>query len=342
MCSPSRCAPVAGREDADYEIVYGHRRHRACLELGLPVQAISEAVSDGELFSAMDRENRQRKDLSPWEQGQMYRRALDEGLYPSLRRLAEAIGADPGNVSKALTLARLPDAVIEAFPSPLQIQTNWGPALSAAVQKDPEGTMARARAAAARKLSARQVLEALTTQPPVVPYNGPETLTSADGKRSASLGVDAQGRTQVVFSKSAVGDARRDALRDCDPARFWADIRRVLYGTTGSCFSRFSCTPTCRLIKPSVSRARRSALPCVESPASERSHRAASSSRLADWSRALCTAKACGEQGSDTMRAEDRWSPGVARGARRAVDRRSGARAFGRSDRDGRRGLSMR
>lgn len=28
------------------------------------------------------------KNLSPWEQGVMYKRAIDEGLFPSLRKLA--------------------------------------------------------------------------------------------------------------------------------------------------------------------------------------------------------------------------------------------------------------
>lgn len=212
---PIKVRPLVGREDADFEIVFGHRRHRACLDLGLPVLAMVEAVSDAELFTAMDRENRQRKDLSPWEQGLMYRKALDEGLYPSLRRLAEAVGADPGNVSKALTLARLPDVVIEAFQTPLVIQYNWGPALSSAVQKDPEGTMARARAVALSKLSPRQVLDALTVPtPPVVPYNNTDlTVTSADGKRVARISHGADGRSAVVFSKGAVPDARKEEWR---------------------------------------------------------------------------------------------------------------------------------
>jgi ParB family chromosome partitioning protein len=211
---PIKVRPLAGRSDADHEIVFGHRRHRACLELGLPVQAMVEAVSDAELFAAMDRENRQRKDLSPWEQGLMYRKALDEGLYPSLRRLAEAVGADPGNVSKALTLARLPDAVIEAFSTPLVIQYNWGPALSSAVQKDPEGTMARARAIALKKLGPRQVLDALTAATDgVVPYNTADlTVTSTDGKRVARISHGADGKSTVVFGKGAVTDVRREEL----------------------------------------------------------------------------------------------------------------------------------
>ena len=51
-----------------YEIAFGHRRHRACLELGLAVQAVVvDRMDDRTLFEAMDRENRGRKNLSAWE-----------------------------------------------------------------------------------------------------------------------------------------------------------------------------------------------------------------------------------------------------------------------------------
>lgn len=220
---PIKVRPLRGVEKFDYEIVFGHRRHRACLELGLPVSAMVEEVSDLELFSEMDRENRQREDLSAWEQGQIYRKALDEGLYGSLRRLADAIGADPGNVSKAITLARLPDAVIESFPSPLTIQFNWGPALSAAVQKDPEGTIARAKELAPRKLGAREVFDALTeAQGAVVPYNTLEVkLESKEGKRTAVIKTDASGKVVVKFSKGVM-----DAKVQSELARFIQQLLR--------------------------------------------------------------------------------------------------------------------
>ena len=41
----------------------------------------------------------------------MYARALDQGLYPSNRQLAAAVGRDLGDNGKALALARLPQAV---------------------------------------------------------------------------------------------------------------------------------------------------------------------------------------------------------------------------------------
>ena len=128
----------------EYEIVFGHRRHRACLVLGLPVLAVVEELTDVELFTQMERENRQRADLRPFEQGVMYARALDEGLFLSLRKMADALGVDVGNASKAMTLARLPAQVLAAFSSPLDLQQAWSTNLSAALQKDPEVVLSRA------------------------------------------------------------------------------------------------------------------------------------------------------------------------------------------------------
>lgn len=127
-----------------YEIVFGHRRHRACLELGIEVSAIVDDLDEKTMFVEMDRENRERADLRPYEQGLMYARALDSGLFSSLRKLSEEIGADPTNVSKAVSLARLPAEILDAFKSRLDIQYRWASDLKAALEKEPELILARA------------------------------------------------------------------------------------------------------------------------------------------------------------------------------------------------------
>lgn len=162
---PVKVRPLPPGPDgaARYELVYGHRRHQACLALGLPVLALIDNISDRDLFVEMDRENRHRKDLSPWEQGRMYRRALDEGLFPSNRKLAEAVGADLSNVGKALALAELPEAVVQAFGSPLELQYRFAPVLKAALAADRAGVLQRASALAALqpRPSAREVMQRL-------------------------------------------------------------------------------------------------------------------------------------------------------------------------------------
>jgi ParB family transcriptional regulator, chromosome partitioning protein len=155
---------AAGVEGPEaYEIAFGHRRHRACLELGIPVAAIVEDMNDAQLFAEMERENRERQNLSPWEQGVMYKRALDEGLFPSLRKLAAAIGVQAGNVSTAIQLAGLPEEVVAAFPSPLSLQFRWAGALKAAIDQNPEGVLVAAKEMASLepRLAAKLVLDRL-------------------------------------------------------------------------------------------------------------------------------------------------------------------------------------
>jgi ParB family chromosome partitioning protein len=203
---PIKVRPLKGDPDR-YEIVYGHRRHRACLELNLPVLALVEDVSDQELFKEMDRENRARLDLSPWEQGVMYRRALNEELFSSMGELAKELGVDKGNVSRALKLADLPQAVVDAFPSPLDLQFRWAKLLSDAIQQDPEGVMARVEELEAHKadgLSSKEVLDLLTGKVPTVPTV--QTVV-VDGKVIAEI-VEEGRRVQVKFAKDAVPSER--------------------------------------------------------------------------------------------------------------------------------------
>jgi ParB family chromosome partitioning protein len=129
-------------------------------------------LDDVELFAEMDRENRARKDLRPYEQGRTYVRALDNGLFPSARKMAEVLGIDHSNMSKVLTLARLPGVVIAAFPSPLDIQVHWGRALAQALQKDPDIVLSRAKEmqAATPKPSAKVVFDALISGRGTVPH----------------------------------------------------------------------------------------------------------------------------------------------------------------------------
>lgn len=154
---PIKVRPAS--RDGEFEIVFGRRRHRACLDLGIPVLAMITAMSDMALFSEMDQENRERKELSPWEQGTMYRMALAEGLWASQRQMAEGLGVTQALISSAISVADLPEEIVAAFPSPNDIQYRWAKELQGALAKDREATLLRAKAAKDRGgLKARDIL----------------------------------------------------------------------------------------------------------------------------------------------------------------------------------------
>ena len=137
---------VRQAEQGVYEVAFGHRRHRACLELGLPVLAVvwNCPMSDVDLFLSMDRENREREDLSAYEQGVSYVAAIEGGLFPSQRRLAETLGVSHTWVRKALMVAQLPAAIIGAFASPLEVQPKHAEAVRDALDRDPNAVLRRA------------------------------------------------------------------------------------------------------------------------------------------------------------------------------------------------------
>lgn len=208
---PIKIRPKAGSEGI-YEIVYGHRRHRACFELGLPVLALIEDVTDVELFTEMDRENRGREDLSPWEQGRMYKQALDEGLYSSLGDLSKSVGVDKGNLSKCLKLAELPDAVVKAFPSPLDLQFRWAKILNDALSASSEAVLNRAKAItddAGTKFSANKVFELLID---AKPEKGALQEVVINGKSLAKIS-DSRGLVTVQFLKGALNQDRKEQLQ---------------------------------------------------------------------------------------------------------------------------------
>ncbi len=220
---PISVRPVLNGSTAEsspaYELVFGHRRHRACLELGLPVQAMVTDLSDRELFEAMERENRSRKNLSAWEQGVMYKRALDEGLYASQRKLSESLGVDVSLVSKSLSLARLPDVVVAAFANPLEIQFRWAQPLAEALQKDPDGVVARAKALAAARpaQAAAKVFATLTAAeaPGVLNRSTPATRVIDGGAgRRATLTRDSQGKVQIHFAAGVLSEALEEKVAE--------------------------------------------------------------------------------------------------------------------------------
>lgn len=146
-----------------YRIVFGHRRFNACKQLNLPVLAVvyDGVMNEKDLFTTMDRENRERADLTAYEQGKMYRMALDEGLYPSARKLAEELGLSHTWVNKSLAVADLPIPIVECFRSPLDIQVRHAFVLVPVITKDTRSILKRAEKIRGQKLPAAQVVEEL-------------------------------------------------------------------------------------------------------------------------------------------------------------------------------------
>lgn len=208
-----------------YEIIYGARRHQACLLAGLDVRVLVQ--EDGEAsenaaedFLATFRENQGRADLAPWELGRQIQFALAQGYFSSQRKAAQEIGRDVGDVTRALQLAALAPEVVAAFASPLELQFRHAKPLTDALKKAPEAVLAEARRirAEGQALAPSQVLERLVaaaSEEGVGPSNTKplDLAIEVDGQAIARLVTDRDGLVQVRMAH-ALDERQRAQLAE--------------------------------------------------------------------------------------------------------------------------------
>ncbi len=136
---PAVVRRIEGDPAHEYEVIAGTRRHWAISWLrahsypDLQFVAQVAQLDDEAAFRLADIENRARKDVSDLERARNYAEAMKTHYGNHLTRMAERLKLSKGWLSKMLKVAALPDAVIEAFASPADIQLKPAYALAQAL-----------------------------------------------------------------------------------------------------------------------------------------------------------------------------------------------------------------
>lgn len=192
--------------DGEYEIVSGHRRHAAALQLnaeqlgGFKIHAVLDGSGGDAAHKALRMyvENAARMDLSAYELGQAFRRWLDDKLFENQDAIATATGLSKGTVSKYIALATLPEPVISAFGDPRAISMRWGEQLvKAAKDHGPALLELAQKLAAGAPKPPEEVLRAL------LDAGRPETAARAVKTESVSY----RGRTLYKVTPKGNGFA---------------------------------------------------------------------------------------------------------------------------------------
>jgi ParB family chromosome partitioning protein len=108
MLQPLTLRPVPGGR---YELVAGHRRLSAAMQGGaVAVPAIVREMDERQKWEARLGENLHRRDLTPSDEGRMFRQLLILGY--TERELAQMAGRSVGHISERLKLLEWPPEVI--------------------------------------------------------------------------------------------------------------------------------------------------------------------------------------------------------------------------------------
>lgn len=200
---------VVNQGNGRMELVFGHRRRRACKKMGYKVRAIEipGPIAPAVLMQYMHAENSARTDLTVYEQGCWYHEALEKKVFATAADLAQGLGITEAWVSKSLTVARLPEDVIRAYPNPLEITSKMGEELAKAIKADADTVLFRALELQDLKedgkpYSAQEIFLRLLYEGGVTRAEKPRPMKLADkAKAYGKINRDAKGRIQIVLDE---------------------------------------------------------------------------------------------------------------------------------------------
>lgn len=200
----------------DFEIISGVRRHWTVSWLrrkgetnsqGEPylfLVVVRDDLDSLAAFELSDAENRGQEDISDFERAREYRWALESLYEGNVSGMADAIQMDRSNLSRLLALTDMPEAVVQAYPSILDIRTHhWrqlGPYFSSKERDKVE--------AAERVLAcARSIVQARESHSKNVPIDGAQTVALLlAALKEKKRGGD---RTQIVETVTAKATGKR-------------------------------------------------------------------------------------------------------------------------------------
>ena len=167
--------PVLARRVGDrYQVIAGSRRLGAVLALrgetpAVTIKAVLLEVTDEQAWQMADKENANRRDLTPIQRARSWEYAIEAFHGGRQDMFATAIGEDRSVVSRTLALLKIPEVVLGALKDPEGVSVHFAAQL--APQLQDEDQVARICASARNLigegvlLSAPELLDVLLSTP---------------------------------------------------------------------------------------------------------------------------------------------------------------------------------
>lgn len=145
----------------------------------------------------------------------MYKTWLQQDLYTGQNEIARAIRRSPADISRALSVVDLPDEIVAAFRSPLELQYRDADAIKRLLQLNEPAVMEAAKTIAdqERKLSRSEVLKTLALAAQnegVGSSNTPRKTPLTAGDRKLGIATwDTEGAGVIRLAPGLTADAQR-------------------------------------------------------------------------------------------------------------------------------------
>ena len=104
--------------EVKYEIIFGRRRHFACLQLKIPFLAIKKNITNvQEAIVTQDAENKFRNDVSNYSNAKLYKKLLIDNVFKTEKELSKKLGLSQSSLNDLMAYAKIPDDIVKKIPN---------------------------------------------------------------------------------------------------------------------------------------------------------------------------------------------------------------------------------
>ncbi|HHX3463946.1 TPA: ParB/RepB/Spo0J family partition protein [Legionella pneumophila] len=100
-----------------YEVIFGRRRHIACMQLGIPFLVIRKDIPNvQDAIASQDAENKLRNDVSNYSNAMLYKRLLLDNVFKTEKELSEKLRISYSTFNELMAYSKIPDDIVRAIP----------------------------------------------------------------------------------------------------------------------------------------------------------------------------------------------------------------------------------
>jgi len=200
-------------DNIKYEVIFGRRRHIACLKLGVPFLAIRKDIPNiQDAIASQDAENKLRNDVSNYSNALLYQRLLLDNVFKTEKELADKLRFSTSTLNELMAYAKIPEDIVKQIPNVHALSKQLAVKLVQLLNKskDNHSKILKVAGQIGKSITSQAKLEKLfEVEQPILKKDKNTLLpavsyTAPDGKKLFTFKLDYRGLPSIVLNKEII------------------------------------------------------------------------------------------------------------------------------------------
>jgi ParB family transcriptional regulator, chromosome partitioning protein len=197
-----------------YEIIFGRRRHIACLKLKVPFLVIRKDIPNmQDAIASQDAENKLRNDVSNYSNAMLYKRLLSDNVFRTEKELSEKLRISYSTFNELMAYSKIPEDIVQSIPNIHGLSKQLAVKIVQLINKSKDNHLKMITVASQlgktitsqAKLEKHFEINTSSKRNQTSTVNTAKSYLSTDGKKLFTFKSDYRGLPSIVLNKEIAG-----------------------------------------------------------------------------------------------------------------------------------------